>query len=273
MNKKQITALATCVATVAIAVVGGTLAYFTDTDEATNTFTLGNVTIALHEGAYENVQKNGAPINGDGEVDVSKANPNDHSKDDNFGYDYLDEVKDASYKGWLSEQTLMPGAQSFNRMQKRVFVENTGSYDAYVRVIVGIPTELDNAKGVSSNNILHMNQVTGEVNNNLGHWVEITNVTPDFSQDGYNYYIINYTEKLESGDCTDAEAISYFWLDGKVDNDGTNYYYMNGDEKVVLESLANGKIEIPVYAEAIQADGFDTYTAAWAAYGDPAIKK
>lgn len=262
--KKKIISLCLVLALAATAIVGASLAYFTDTDDATNTFTLGSVEIALHEGAYENVQKNGAPIDEDGNVDTSKANPN-AQEGDNFGYDYLDE----SYQEWLEDQVLMPGGQGFNRIQKRIFVENTGSNDAYVRVIVGIPAELDNV-GDASQNILHFNQVTGDVNNKLGNWIQGGEYA--FTQDGYNYYIYYYTEIVEAGDATNAEALSYFWLDGKVDFDGTNYFYMKDGEKVVLNSIEDGQIEIPVYAEAIQAAGFDTYTDAWTAYGDPAIK-
>ena len=47
--KKKLTAIFLCVALVAIAVVGASLAYFTDTDDATNTFAVGNVTIKLIE--------------------------------------------------------------------------------------------------------------------------------------------------------------------------------------------------------------------------------
>ncbi|MDY5564655.1 MAG: TasA family protein [Candidatus Limivicinus sp.] len=47
--KKKITAIALVVCLVAVAVVGGSLAYFTDTDKATNTFTVGNVDITLTE--------------------------------------------------------------------------------------------------------------------------------------------------------------------------------------------------------------------------------
>lgn len=47
--KKKILALCLVVALAATAIVGGTLAYFTDTDEATNTFTVGNVDIKLVE--------------------------------------------------------------------------------------------------------------------------------------------------------------------------------------------------------------------------------
>lgn len=47
--KKKILAMCLCVAMLAIAIVGGTLAYFTDTDAETNVFTTGNVAIDLIE--------------------------------------------------------------------------------------------------------------------------------------------------------------------------------------------------------------------------------
>ena len=50
--RKKITAIFLCVALVAIAIVGASLAYFTDTDAATNTFTVGNVKIDLIESRY-----------------------------------------------------------------------------------------------------------------------------------------------------------------------------------------------------------------------------
>ena len=47
--KKKILAIVLCVAMLAIAIVGGTMAYFTDDDAKTNTFTVGNVSIVLTE--------------------------------------------------------------------------------------------------------------------------------------------------------------------------------------------------------------------------------
>lgn len=47
--KKKIIALCLVIALAATAVIGGTLAYFTDEDDATNTFTVGNVDITLTE--------------------------------------------------------------------------------------------------------------------------------------------------------------------------------------------------------------------------------
>ena len=53
MNKRKVLTLALTVCIVAILAVGGTLAYFTDTDDATNTFTVGNVNITLTEPNWE----------------------------------------------------------------------------------------------------------------------------------------------------------------------------------------------------------------------------
>lgn len=59
--KKKITAIALVVCLVAVAVVGGSLAYFTDTEDATNTFTVGNVDITLTEPNWEGSGSQDAP--------------------------------------------------------------------------------------------------------------------------------------------------------------------------------------------------------------------
>lgn len=51
--KKKVLAIVLCVAMLAIAIAGGTLAYFTDNDAKTNTFTVGNVSIVLNEPKWD----------------------------------------------------------------------------------------------------------------------------------------------------------------------------------------------------------------------------
>lgn len=51
--KKKLTAIFLCVALLAVAVVGTSLAYFTDTADQTNTFTAGSVGIKLDEAVVE----------------------------------------------------------------------------------------------------------------------------------------------------------------------------------------------------------------------------
>ena len=56
--KKKIVSLCLCAALLAVAVIGGTLAYFTDvTDEVNNTFTMGNVDITLDEAKVNDAGK------------------------------------------------------------------------------------------------------------------------------------------------------------------------------------------------------------------------
>ena len=53
MNKKKILVLAMTLSMVAILAIGGTIAYFTDKEEATNTFTVGGVDIKLTEPQWD----------------------------------------------------------------------------------------------------------------------------------------------------------------------------------------------------------------------------
>lgn len=103
MNKKQIAALAMCIATAATAVVGGTLAFFTDKDDVNNVFTIGNLDINL----YEKV----------GVEDSNGETIQEIVEKEETGFTYSDLVP--TYK-----------------LTKEPVVENLGSYDAYVRVAV-----------------------------------------------------------------------------------------------------------------------------------------
>jgi len=102
MSKRKILALALTVAMIAILAVGGTLAYFTDTEEATNVFTMGNVDITLDEAGVEK--------NGD---EWTATN---------------DRVQENEY------EDVYPGAV----LPKDPIVHNVGSYDAYVRAKVTV---------------------------------------------------------------------------------------------------------------------------------------
>lgn len=61
MNKRKILLLVAMLCMVAILGVGGTLAYFTADDSATNTFTVGNVQIDLTEPEWDKHGKEDAP--------------------------------------------------------------------------------------------------------------------------------------------------------------------------------------------------------------------
>lgn len=61
MTKRKIMLLAMALSVVAILAVGGTLAYFTDTDAADNVFTVGNVDIDLTEPKWDGQGTEDAP--------------------------------------------------------------------------------------------------------------------------------------------------------------------------------------------------------------------
>ena len=72
MKKKTILVAAIAVMLVAALVVGGTLAYFTDTEAAKNSFTVGNVDIELLESSLH--RENAGYANGTTVDDVSPKN-------------------------------------------------------------------------------------------------------------------------------------------------------------------------------------------------------
>ena len=100
--KKKLTAIFLCVALVAIAIVGASLAYFTDTQAAKNTFTVGNVKIDLIE------QQKG----------------------------------ESGLEAFESNKILVPGTSAKNAVSKIVTVKNTGKNDAWVWVDLKIPAYL-----------------------------------------------------------------------------------------------------------------------------------
>ena len=119
--KKKIIALCLIVALAATAVIGGTLAYFTDTDSAKNTFTVGGVSIQLIE---QQTSENGL-------VD------------------------------FVQEKPLVPGkSNDGNAQSKIVTVKNTGENDAWVWVDMLIPSALLNPANPTdqSKNALHYNE-------------------------------------------------------------------------------------------------------------------
>ena len=101
--KKKLTAIFLCVALAAIAIVGASLAYFTDTKSATNTFTVGNVKIELLESSLHRENAgiaNGATSTSELWSDVAKEGSGNTSKykaGDTFYTDAQIEANAATY--------------------------------------------------------------------------------------------------------------------------------------------------------------------------------
>ena len=255
--KKKLTAIFLCVALVAIAVVGASLAYFTDTKTATNTFTVGNVKIDLIE------QQKGA--NG--------------------------------LEDFVPNKTLLPGTSDKNAVSKIVTVKNTGENDAWVWVDLKIPAYLvsKNYPDDESKNALHWNSYgCFNVEYNSGnYWSLATSdgivgadhkvTNPDMvavedglwndykyvgeeTINGTKYVVIRTTmaKTLPAGKIS-LPCLAQVYMDWRVttNEDGTQFILPGGDPISV-----NASWEIIVNAYAIQADSFDSVDAAVAAYAN-----
>lgn len=263
MKKKTILVAAIAVMLVAALVVGGTLAYFTDTKSAPNTFTVGNVSIDLNE----------------------------QQKVENGGLVPFDQNK-----------KLVPGkSNDGNAVSKIVTVTNTSKgNDAWVWVELKIPAYLVSADYKTahkdeSKNALHWNSygcfnkeynsgnywklatsdgIVGEdhkvTNQNMvavndGLWNDYKYV--DTVKEGDTEYVVIRTtmeKKLPAGK-TSLPCLAQVYMDWRVttNEDGTRYILPDG-------STISTKLpwNVIVTAYAIQADGFNTVDEAVAAYSN-----
>ena len=132
--KKKITALCLCVALLAVAVVGASLAYFTDNDQADNTFTAGSVKIQLIE---------------------------EQSNADHTGFVPYDGEKVLMPIVGSAQGEKYPNGQpkAANYIDKVVTIQNTGKSAAWIRAYYAVPSDLDDGYETfnAGANILHGN--------------------------------------------------------------------------------------------------------------------
>ncbi|MBQ3256984.1 MAG: hypothetical protein IJA67_06200 [Oscillospiraceae bacterium] len=169
MNKKKILALCLIVCLLAVAVVGGTLAYFTDTDEATNTFTAGNVDIDLTEAVVKADERGNLIADGDKRNDVGDAE------------DDIDDVFDYG--------KLYPGQSVF----KDPTIKNLGSENAYVaaKIIVkdGPNSDLNEVMGTGYNDLLGIQTlISGGIVKENDTMKAYNNLAPVYGDDTYSVY-------------------------------------------------------------------------------------
>ena len=260
--KKKLTAVALVVCMLAIMLVGASLAYFTDTKQATNTFTVGNVKIDLIE---QQASKNG-----------------------------LVEFK--------QDKTLVPGtSKDGNAVSKIVTVKNTGKNDAWVWVDLKIPAYLVSREYPTdeSKNALHWNSYgcfnveynsgnywslathDGIVDTNQrvtdsdmvavddGLWFDykyVDNETIGEGEDAIDYVVIRtkMENKLPAGKIS-LPCLAQVYMDWRVttSEDGTQFILPAGNS---ISTDASWKIIVNAYA--IQADGIASVDAAIAAYNN-----
>lgn len=137
--KKKILALAMAAIMLIVAVVGGTLAYFTDTDEATNVFTFGNVQIIQREGQRKLGEDEWVAYDDDAPVvDAEKATIEAFEDNKNIFPAVLNKLTKVpvTVNGYDFNIRSLDG----NYVDKIVSVYNDGTEDAYIRTIIAVPS-------------------------------------------------------------------------------------------------------------------------------------
>lgn len=258
--KKKILALSMCIALAAIAIVGASLAYFTDTKSATNTFTVGNVKIQLLESSLH--RENAGYSNGTTEDQLKPQNAELWSNLDKEGTGntskykagdtfYTDAQIEANAAQYSCENIKLNPGQSYHKMP---YVKNTGSEDAYIRIRVMIPADLDTA-------ILNSSMYTSTALNNKEFTMAYDNSgTVERNSVKYNVYTFTRIDPLAAG------AMTYWNVWGTIhmdpDTTGEELAEFFGEGK----PYADGVFPVLVEADGIQSDGFADAAAAWAAF-------
>ena len=268
--KKKLLVLGLCVALAAIAIAGASLAYFTDTKSATNTFTVGNVKIDLIESRFhregnDNSGDTTIPdpthkvVEGDGMKYVATGHTmftDDEIKNDakTYATDYL------AVKG----ENMVPG----RGVAKCPYVVNTGANDAYVRIRVMAPHDYEGSyRGFISAMFCSSATSSGEFQHgaNGENWpvIEENGYT---DEDGLKYDVLTFTriEPLKAGAMTEWNVINYVG----VGKDVTSADIQTAIEKGFIKVSEDGTmtVNVLVQADAIQAEGFADAAAAWAAF-------
>ena len=277
--KKKLTALCLCVALLAVAVVGASLAYFTDTKSATNTFTVGNVKIELLESQFH---REGNDNSGDKDIPdpTHKVVADDGMKYVTTGHTMFtdDEIKadaETYMEGYLAVkgENMVPG----RGVAKCPYVVNTGANDAYIRIRVMVPSAANNDfvavkdGGVITNQWCSSSIATGEfIDGKGGGWnnapaIDKAAVTKDGVT--YDVYTFTRTEPLKAGAMTEWNVWNFIGINKTATSADVEKAIEAGAIKVVETDGAKVMtLNVLVEADAIQAEGFADAAAAWAAF-------
>lgn len=215
MTKKRFVAILLCVTLVALAAIGATFAYLTDTKSVNNTFTMGNVKITLDE-----------------------TNVNDPEGD---------RVTSNTYN-------VYPGAV----VTKDPIVHNTGKNAAYIRATVNVSNWMNLCAAYYPESGFEFTKPGYEKSlellvGTLGEGWSVVGVTrgDTFTIGQFDAkFILKYDGKLAAGADTTA-MFQKVIIPAGIDNASAD---------------AGSFSSVKVVAQAIQADGFDTWEAAFAAY-------
>ena len=240
--KKKILALCLVVALAVTAVVGGTLAYFTDTDAKTNTFTTGKVDITLNE-TFTQASKLLPGKNIEKIVNVT------NNEEDAYVRLHIAFPADTIYYGEND------GVQEYNNL--------VHFNQKYASLVAGEWNWTPTAAGATYD-AAHPGYPGNGTNYNT-YTTTIDNVK-------YRVFVVTYMTMLTKGAKTDTDAMFNVYLDKYADTtDGMTYTApANVDYRTAAMSSNLNNYKILIAAEGCQAEGFnDPYTALNTSFGVP----
>ena len=239
-NKKKITTVVLLLAFLAIAVTGGTLAYFTDTDSATHTYTAGNVAIDLTEGAV--------------------------AKNNSGNYEFIDRVNNRIDVG-DNEQNVYDFGKLYPAMtiDKDPTITNLGSEDAYVAAKITVNDgngDIERILGTGYNGLIGIQKmVSGGYVKENDTMKSYNGLAPVYGDSTYSVY-----QQIENG-----EYVFYIFVEDPIAED---------EKVVLFEKLSIPKewdndemkefknLSITIDAFAVQAYGFNNcFDAMTTAFG------
>lgn len=269
MKKKTILVAAIAVMLVAALVVGGTLAYFTDTKDAKNTFTVGNVKIDLIESTYH---REGNDNSGDKSIPdpTQTASGMKYVADGHKAFTDEEIQENAKeYANYIGEKgaDMVPG----RGVAKCPYVINTGDNAAYIRIRVMVPSAANNDfvdvkdGGVITNQWCTTSMLSGEfIDGKGGGWnnapyIERAAYT---DKDGvvYDVYTFVRNEPLAAGAMTEWNVWNFIG----IHKDANTAEIQKATEAGAIAT--DGTLHVLVQADAIQAEGFADATAAFTAF-------
>ena len=278
--KKKLTALCLCVALLAVAVVGASLAYFTDTKSATNTFTVGNVKIDLIESRFH---REGNDNSGDTSIPdpTHKVVAEDGMKYVSTGHTmFTDAEIKADAETYMADYLAVKGENMVpgRGVAKCPYVVNTGANDAYIRIRVMVPSAANNDfvavedGGVITNQWCSSCIRQGEfIDGKGGGWnnapaIDKASVTKDGVT--YDVYTFTRTEPLKAGAMTEWNVWNFIGINKTATSADIQKAIDAGAIKLVATDggAKTMTLNVLVEADAIQAEGFADAAAAWAAF-------
>ncbi len=248
-KKKKVLSVALAAVIAAVGIAGGSLAYFTDTDKATNTFTTGNVKIDLVEkkADMETDFENG-----------EKLLPGTSTK--NAVAKRVMVENTGANDAWIWVKVSIPTAlDDTDDASKNSFHFNTyGQFgvDSYDSTWTKAYAQTPITDGIIDANHNMVNNKMVSVEDGL--WTDGAFIE---TKDGYNVYVYKMEKKLAAGKLS-LPVIRQVYMDEHVSQNTAGEGFILADGTTTY----NGSWELKVEAYAMQADGFLSVEEAYAAY-------